>query len=89
MVAFKERYQAEKFMFSPWNIPTVGEVQLSWVPNPPITLSGASASTDAKNGLNEDDQDTVMQSTPAVSAAPPPPRDMDYDVAEDDSWGVE
>lgn len=84
VVAFKERYQAEKFMFSPWNIPSVGEVQLSWLPNPPITLTPTPSS---KNGLDED-QDTEMQSAPAPAGIAPA-RDMDYDVAEEDSWGVE
>jgi hypothetical protein len=85
-VAFKERYQAEKFMFSPWNIPNVGEVQLAWLPNPPITLP--TASTEPKNGLDEE-QDTNMDTTPVSAPVPQqPPRDMDYDVAEDDGWGA-
>lgn len=88
VVAFKERYQAEKFMFSPWNIPSVGEVQLSWLPNPPVTLP-APGSTE-KNGF-EEDQDMAMDSTPANEAPVPAPTrsDMDYDVAEDDNWGME
>ncbi|KAL4933342.1 CCCH zinc finger and RRM domain protein [Aspergillus undulatus] len=45
IVAFKERYLAEKFMFGRRNIPSVGEVQLSWVPNPPISLPTPSSST--------------------------------------------
>lgn len=93
IVAFKERYQAEKFMFSPWNIPTVGEVQLAWVPNPPITLPAASTPSETKNGFGDDEQDTAMDSAdpaPAVSAPHPQlSRDMDYDVAEDDSWGAQ
>lgn len=90
VVAFKERYQAEKFMFGPWTIPSVGEVQLSWVPNPPVTAAAAAASTE-KNGVGEDEQDTVMDSAPSFSEAPAPlhkegPQDMDYDVAEDEGW---
>lgn len=86
-MAFKERYQAEKLMFSPWNIPSVGEVQLSWVANPPIVLPAAGSSTDSKGGMGQDEpEDTVMSSTPVVNTAPA--RDMDYDVAEDDSWGA-
>lgn len=75
-------------MFSPWNIPSVGEVQLSWLPNPPITLP-ASSSTE-KNGF-EEDQDMVMESASASEAPVPAPTrsDMDYDVAEDDNWGME
>lgn len=72
-------------MFSPWNIPNVGEVQLSWLPNPPITLP--TASTEPKNGLDEE-HDTAMDTTPSAPAPQQPPRDMDYDVAEDDGWGA-
>lgn len=84
VVTFKERYQAEKFMFSSWNIPSVGEVQLSWLPNLPITV--APNPTSEPNGSGED-QDTEMQSAPAPPPVTAPARDMDYDVAEDDSWG--
>jgi len=87
IVSFKERYQAEKFMFSSWNIPSVGEVQLSWLPNLP---TNAPSTTTEKNG-SEEDQDMVMDSAPANEAPVPAPTrsDMDYDVAEDDNWGVE
>ena len=90
VVAFKERYQAEKFMRGPWAIPAVGEVQLSWVPNPPV----APTPSDAKTGS---DEDVTMDATTTTH----PPQDqlgvrkdgnheVDYDVAEvDDSWGVE
>ncbi|CAI7576128.1 unnamed protein product [Penicillium viridicatum] len=87
VVAFKERFQAEKLMFSPWNIPSVGEVQLTWVANPPIVLPTGGSSTEFKGGLGQDEpEDTVMSSTSVGNTAPP--RDMDYDVAEDDSWGA-
>lgn len=88
MVAFKERYQAEKFMFAPWTIPSVGDVQLSWLPNPPVTVPSTMAPE--KNGTGEDEQDTAMDSAPAFNETPAPPRkgpqDMDYDVAEDEGW---
>jgi hypothetical protein len=97
-VAFKERYQAEKFMRGPWNIPSVGEVQLTWVPNPPVVVGtlaqifGAGSDTKPTS-----DEDTVMESTagsslPAdqLNARKDGNQDVDYDVAEmDDSWGVE
>jgi hypothetical protein len=87
VVAFKERYQAEKLMFSPWNIPSVGEVQLTWMPNLPVVPPTAGSSTQFKSGMEQDEpEDTVMSSTPVVNNAPA--RDMDYDVAEDDSWGA-
>ncbi|CDM34434.1 hypothetical protein CBS147339_4945 [Penicillium roqueforti] len=87
VVAFKERFQAEKLMFSPWNIPSVGEVQLTWVPNPPVVLPTAGSSTEFKGGIGQDEpEDTVMSSSSVANSAPA--RDMDYDVAEDDSWGA-
>lgn len=74
-------------MFSPWALSSSGEVQLSWLPNLPTTpATGPPA--ESKNGTGEDDHDMMMDSTPTVSA--PPPRketnEMDYDVAEDESW---
>jgi hypothetical protein len=90
IVAFKERYQAEKFMFSRWNAPSAGEVQKSWVPNPPITITPTATPTE-KNGLGDYDQDMSMDTTPAPHTTAPgnmPQREMDYDVAEDDSWGA-
>ncbi|KAL5332656.1 hypothetical protein BJX70DRAFT_383540, partial [Aspergillus crustosus] len=100
IIAFKERYIAEKFMFGPRNIPSVGEIQLTWVPNPPISLSSTenhqaasnSAPSEAKNGF---DEDTIMDSGPAdqngglsrgkdASANVNVNADVDYDVAEVD-----
>lgn len=76
-------------MFAPWTIPSVGEVQLSWLPNPPVSVPAATAATE-KNGPGEDEQDTVMDSAPTFSETPAPPKngpqDMDYDVAEDEGW---
>lgn len=98
VVAFKERYQAEKFMRGPWNIPSVGEVQLSWVPNPAVSAAtSAQISGPGSDTKPTSDEDTVMEST-AGSSQPADQlnsrkdgsHDVDYDVAEmDDSWGVE
>ncbi|KAL4920124.1 hypothetical protein BDW62DRAFT_22938 [Aspergillus aurantiobrunneus] len=76
IVSFKERYIAEKFMFGTRNIPSVGEIQLSWIPNPPISMPSSSSqphhqstsatttdmNLDAKTGS---DEDTIMDSAPA------------------------
>ncbi|KAJ5616695.1 hypothetical protein N7537_001809 [Penicillium hordei] len=62
-------------------------VVLTWVANPPIVLPTAGSSTEFKGGLGQDEpEDTVMSSTSVGNTAPA--RDMDYDVAEDDSWGA-
>ncbi|KAL4898032.1 hypothetical protein BDV59DRAFT_53934 [Aspergillus ambiguus] len=98
VVAFKERYIAEKFMFGPWKIPSVGDVQLSWVPNPPISVASSTPGCHTFDSKTGSDEDTAMDTT-----APPPPaeqsgagrrdggnHEVDYDVAEmDDTWGVE
>ncbi|KAL3461592.1 hypothetical protein BJX64DRAFT_260503 [Aspergillus heterothallicus] len=100
IIAFKERYIAEKFYYGARNIPSVGEIQLSWVPNPPLPIPSSSGqsgslpstSVDAKAGAS--DEDTVMESapTPVDQAGRKDGNanaDVDYDVAEeDDSWGV-
>lgn len=82
-------------MRGPWKIPSVGDVQLAWVPNPPISLPSASSGleSDAKTAS---DEDTAMDIT-STSLPPPPDQpgkqrdgnpDVDYDVAEvDDNWG--
>lgn len=31
-------------MFGSWNIPSVGEVQLTWLPNPPLPMVSSSSS---------------------------------------------
>lgn len=99
-MAFKERYQAEKFMFGPRDIPSVGQVELAWVPNPPISSSslpqsgGGGGSDTNKTGS---DEDTLMDTAPIAPGVPDQSsgrkdggHDVDYDVAEmDDSWGVE
>ncbi|KAJ5225944.1 hypothetical protein N7468_007169 [Penicillium chermesinum] len=77
IVAFKERYQAEKFMVSSWKNPNAGDAQLSWMPNLPAA-SPTPTSTEAKtaNGNGPTvDQDTVMESAPssATASAPAPP----------------
>lgn len=77
-------------MFSRWNAPSAGEVQKSWLPNPPITVTTTTSTPTEKNGLGDDDQEMAIDS-PASQAPTPgnmPQREMDYDVAEDDSWGA-
>lgn len=65
-------------MFGPRDIPSVGEVQLTWVPNPPISIPSASPSqpTDlstsaATSGLDAkagSDEDMIMDSAPVDPA---------------------
>ncbi|KAL2811030.1 hypothetical protein BJX63DRAFT_433720 [Aspergillus granulosus] len=100
IIAFKERYIAEKFFYGARNIPSVGEIQLSWVPNPPLPVpssSGQSGSLPSASKAAASDEDTIMDSAPTPTAGDQSGRkdgnmtaDVDYDVAEeDDSWGVQ
>lgn len=78
-------------MRGPWAIPAVGEVQLSWVPNPPIATP---TPADAKTGSDEDvAMDNTLTEQPQqdqLGARKDGNHEVDYDVAEvDDSWGVE
>lgn len=73
-------------MFSPWNIPSVGDVQLTWMANPPISLPAPTAGASPRTKGQDEPEDTVMPSAPV---APAPARDMDYDVAEDYNWGAQ
>lgn len=58
-------------MFGSRNIPSVGEIQLSWVPNPPISVPPPASSTDQPSaGVDVDakpgpDEDTMMDSDAA------------------------
>ena len=77
-------------MFSRWNAPSAGDVQKTWVPNPPVSVTPAATSTE-KNGLGDEDHDMAMEGAPAMqdsASSHMPQREMDYDVAEDDSWGA-
>ncbi|KAL2825207.1 hypothetical protein BDW59DRAFT_161922 [Aspergillus cavernicola] len=73
IISFKERYIAEKFMFGTRNVPSVGEIQLAWVPNPPISIPSSSStlqqhptppSTSGLDAKNASDEDTIMDSAP-------------------------
>lgn len=87
IVTFKERYIAEKLMFGTTEIPSVGKVELNWVPNPPIsfpTATTAAAAPTEKDGGG----DMVMENVEGANGHGHA-GEVDYDVAEDeDSWGI-
>ncbi|OJJ47230.1 hypothetical protein ASPZODRAFT_151756 [Penicilliopsis zonata CBS 506.65] len=90
IVAFKERYLAEKFMFSPWAIPSVGEVQLSWVANPPIAFPATTQAGVPEKNAGDEEMDSAMDSmqSDAMKKDGAAANEVDYDVAEDeDNWG--
>ena len=77
-------------------IPSVGKVELSWIqkPLPPVMLPGKTNS--AKNG----DDDVQMNDGDAMIATSSPVQggggeqqeqqeNLDYDVADDNDWGIQ
>ncbi|PYH94212.1 hypothetical protein BO71DRAFT_399080 [Aspergillus ellipticus CBS 707.79] len=92
VIAFKERYLAEKFMFGTRDIPSVGQVQLTWVANPPISLP--TSNVPVSEPKTASDEDNIMDTTSDQTARKDGGggggghADVDYDVAEvDDNWG--
>ena len=85
MLAFSERYQAEKFLNHGSDIPHLGKVELSWMANPaPSTPATATfAPTEASKDVNMDEAQDAGQQRPQA-------QEMDYDVADDDdNWLVD
>jgi RNA-binding protein 26 len=78
-------------------IPSVGKVELSWIqtPLPPVTLG--SKTNVGKNGDDDvqmdDDDAMATASSPAQGGGgggeQEPQENLDYDVADDNDWGVQ
>ncbi|KAK6002180.1 hypothetical protein QM012_001818 [Aureobasidium pullulans] len=84
MLAFSERYQAEKFLNHGSDIPHLGKVELSWMANPAPSTPAAFTQT-----APEASKDVSMDE-PQDLGPPRPAAEMDYDVADDDdNWLVE
>ncbi|KAF4632222.1 hypothetical protein G7Y89_g5900 [Cudoniella acicularis] len=91
-ITFKDRFTAEKFMYGLHNgeVPSVGKVDLAWVstPLPPINL--ASIKTE---DITMDEGDAMMMATDSSPAHGVHDREqvenIDYDVADDNDWGVQ
>lgn len=77
-------------------IPSVGKVELSWIqkPLPPVSLPGKTSF--AKNG----DDDVQMDDGDAMAVTSSPAQgvggeqqeqqeNLDYDVADDNDWGIQ
>jgi RNA-binding protein 26 len=97
-ITFKDRHTAEKFMYGIPNgeIPAVGKVELSWIqtPLPPVTLPAKASN--AKHGdddIQMDDGDAMaVTSSPApvgVAEQQEAQENLDYDVADDNEWGIQ
>ncbi|TAQ90240.1 hypothetical protein B7494_g1407 [Chlorociboria aeruginascens] len=92
-ITFKDRFTAEKFMFG-GEIPSIGKVDFAWVqtPLPPVNLASK-----AVGGKNEDDSpmdegDAMAESSSSHNHAAhsqEQQENIDYDVADDNDWGVQ
>lgn len=90
-VTFKDRFTAEKFMYGPKDLPSIGKVEMTWVntPLPPVQLG---ASQTARRGSQDDDTEMAGSNAEGFGAGggntASKEAEMDYDVAEDDDrWG--
>ena len=83
-VSFKDRFTAEKFMYSGKEIPGVGKVELAWVstPLPPVKVEQVDANGDTEMGLPSPTNEGNGARDSGQQTA-----EVDYDVAEeDDRW---
>lgn len=103
IISFKDRYVAEKLMYGPTEIPSVGKVEFSWVANAPSAPGTRDGSVSAPSLLQQqgqvakkEDEDAHMGNNGTNETDPMLRKDVgahhevDYDVAEmDDTWAVE
>ncbi|OHF01481.1 RNA recognition domain-containing protein [Colletotrichum orchidophilum] len=98
-VTFKDRKTAEKFFYGlpKQEIPGIdGQLELSWVATP-LALAKTENGLSLKPQSASDHDMTMGNTAPSGSLAahglvdqqPEQQREMDYDVADDDDWGVE
>jgi RNA-binding protein 26 len=94
-ITFKDRFTAEKFMYGTSNgeIPSAGKIELAWVQTP-VDLSTSSLSVSKMEKQDEmklGEGDATMQiSTPTHGDGQRQEhhQDLDYDVADDNDWGI-
>ena len=90
VITFKDRFAAEKFMYGPKEIPSVGKLEFSWINTPlaPVSLPSKQEGIDIGDtemgGLNaEGDSGRDLGNQHGQA-------EVDYDVAEDDDrWMVQ
>lgn len=86
-------------------IPGVGKAELAWIqtPLPPVAIAGAASAatpatpTSAKDDVSMDDEGDAMAQQEAASPGARgaraqemlDERNLDYDVADDNDWGVQ
>ena len=96
VIAFKDRFTAEKFMYGipGGEIPSVGKVELTWIQTslPPVNLATKNLTR------NENFDDAAMDDGDAMAHTSSPAlgghghdhqESIDYDVADDNEWGIQ
>jgi len=93
-ITFSDRKTAERFIAATPNgeIPSVGKVEIGWVPNGPLPPV---KSTFNATSQNHENKDTVMDEGDAMAQdenssrpghAAEQQQEVDYDVADDNDW---
>ncbi|KAI9667052.1 MAG: hypothetical protein M1829_005593 [Trizodia sp. TS-e1964] len=88
IITFKDRSTAERFMYGPTELPSIGKVELSWVNTPSAASLLPSSTTNplpAPSKAPSPAFDTPMQDTHEADAI----KQEDYDVAEDDDRWID
>jgi RNA-binding protein 26 len=77
-------------------IPSAGKVEMAWVqtPLPPINLTSkptSAAKADSSDGMQIDDGDAMAQDSSPIqgSGHGHEQQELDYDVADDNDWGIQ
>ncbi|PBP28829.1 RNA recognition domain-containing protein [Diplocarpon rosae] len=100
-ITFKDRHTAEQFLASvsrdSGEIPSAGKVELAWIKTPlqPVVLQAAKPAIIKPEDTQMDEGDAMAASSPTrVTAAHAEgsheeQHNLDYDVADDNDWGVQ
>lgn len=100
-ITFKDRHTAEKFLASiskdGGELPSAGKVELSWVktPLPPVTQAAKPTIIKTEEDTNMDEGDAMAASSPARGAGghaeggQEQQDNLDYDVADENDWGIQ
>ncbi|KAG0649451.1 putative RNA-binding [Hyphodiscus hymeniophilus] len=92
-ITFKDRFTAEKFMYGipGGEIPSIGKVDISWIqtPLPPVNPVVLKTSKDEDTMMDEGDA-MAHNSSPARGGQGHEQQEhIDYDVADENDWGVQ
>jgi hypothetical protein len=92
-ITFKDRFTAEKFMYGlpGGELPSVGKVELSWIqtPLPPVNLAALKASNGEDATMDEGDAMAHTSSPARGGQGHEQQENIDYDVADDNDWGIQ